>query len=131
MLMNAGVKKTFSKQLIVLTLVMCLLPHSNLVLALEDGQKPNYQSSQPCDFYDDLAFNSTAANSSIKWQVDLGHRLPGSDASYNLRESIKENLTQWQFREETHAREDFNLTNLIATYEPENSSGQEIFFVAH
>tara|TARA_B100001142_G_scaffold304515_1_gene332689 strand:- start:360 stop:1559 length:1200 start_codon:yes stop_codon:yes gene_type:complete len=131
MLMNGGVKKTFSKQLIVLTLVMCLLPHSNLVLALEDGQKPNYQSSQPCDFYDDLAFNSTAANSSIKWQVDLGHRLPGSDASYNLRESIKENLTQWQFREETHAREDFNLTNLIATYEPENSSGQEIFFVAH
>ena len=131
MLMNVGVKKAFSKQLIALTLIMFLLPHSNLVLALENGQKPNYQSSEPCDFYDDLRFNSTAANSSIKWQVDLGHRLPGSEASYNLRESIKENLTEWQFREETHAREDFNLTNLIATYEPENSSGQEIFFVAH
>ena len=131
MLMNIGVRKAVSKQLIVLTLIMCLLPHSNLVLALEGGQKPNYQSSEPCDFHNDLIFNSTAANSSIKWQVDLGHRLPGSDASHNLRESIKENLTQWQFREETHAREDFNLTNLIATYEPENSSGQEIFFVAH
>ena len=91
MLMNIGVRKAVSKQLIVLTLIMCLLPHSNLVLALEGGQKPNYQSSEPCDFHDDLIFNSTAANSSIKWQVDLGHRLPGSDASYNLRESIKEN----------------------------------------
>ena len=129
--MDIGVKKTFSKQLIGLTFVLCLLSHSTLVMALEDGQKPIYKSSQPCDYFDDLIFNSTAANSSIKWQVDLGHRLPGSEASYNLRESIKENLTQWEFREETHAREDFNLTNLIATYEPENSSGQEIYFVAH
>ena len=129
--MDIGVKKTFSKQLIGLTFILCILSHSTLVMALEDGQKPIYKSSQPCDYFDDLIFNSTAANSSIKWQVDLGHRLPGSEASYNLRESIKENLTQWEFREETHAREDFNLTNLIATYEPENSSGQEIFFVAH
>ena len=129
--MDVGVKKTFSKQLIGLTFVLCLLSHSTLVMALEDGQKPIYKSSQPCEYFDDLIFNSTAANSSIKWQVDLGHRLPGSEASYNLRESIKENLTQWEFREETHAREDFNLTNLIATYEPENSSGQEIYFVAH
>ena len=58
MLMNIRVRKAVSKQLIVLTLIMCLLPHSNLVLALEGGQKPNYQSSEPCAFHDDLIFNS-------------------------------------------------------------------------
>ena len=131
MLMDRTTEKVFKKQLLVFASILCIISHSTLVLALEDGQKPKYQSSEPCDYYDDLIFNSTAANSSIKWQVDLGHRLPGSNASYNLRESIKENLTEWQFREEVHSREDFNLTNLIATYQPENSSGQEIFFVAH
>jgi len=124
-------QKALKNRLIVLALIACLLSQSTLVLALGNGDKSVYQSSEPCEYFDDLIFNSTAANSSIKWQVELGPRLPGSEASHQLRESIKENLTEWQFREETHSREDFNLTNLIATFEPQNSSGQEIFFVAH
>ena len=53
-----------------------------------------YQGSNPCDYIDELLFNSTAANASIAWQTDLGPRLPGSNASEQLRESIIENLAK-------------------------------------
>lgn len=131
MLMDVSNQKALKKRLLVLVLITCLVSHSTLVSALEGGEKPIYQSSEPCEYFEELTFNSTAANASIKWQVELGHRLPGSEPSYQLRESIKENLTEWQFSEDTHSRENFNLTNLVATFEPENSTGQEIFFVAH
>jgi hypothetical protein len=97
MLMDVSNQKALKKKLIVLALITCLVSHSTLVLALEGGEKPIYQSSEPCEYFKELTFNSTAANASIKWQVELGHRLPGSEPSYQLRESIKENLTEWQF----------------------------------
>lgn len=131
MLMEVDTRNVLKKQLLVFALIACLSSQNTLVLALPGGEKPIYQDVEPCEYFDELIFNSTAANDSVKWQVELGHRLPGSEPSFQLRESIKENLTEWQFREETHSREDFNLTNLIATFEPENSSGQEVFFVAH
>lgn len=131
MLMEDNAPKVLKKQLLVIALVAVLVSHTTLISALQGGEKPIYQNSAPCEYFNDLIFNSTAANASVKWQVELGHRLPGSEPSFQLRESIKENLTDWEFTEETHSREDFNLTNLIATFEPQNSSGQEIFFVAH
>ena len=112
-------------------LIACILSCSTLISASQDSEKTQYLETNPCEFYDDLIFNSTAANQSVAWQVSLGHRLPGSNASDNLRESIKENLTEWNFTEEEHERENFILTNLIASYEPSNSSGQEIYLVAH
>ena len=129
--MEDNAPKVLKKQLLVIALVAVLVSHTTLISALQGGEKPIYQNSAPCEYFNDLIFNSTAANASVKWQVELGHRLPGSEPSFQLRESIKENLTDWEFTEETHSREDFNLTNLIATFEPQNSSGQEIFFVAH
>ncbi len=91
-----------------------------------------YQGSSPCDYIDDLSFNSTAANASITWQTDLGPRLPGSNASKQLRESIVENLSaNWSFTESSHNREDFTLTNLVGTFSPNNSTGQNVVFVAH
>jgi hypothetical protein len=129
--MEDNAPKVLKKQLLVIALVAVLVSHTTLISALQGGEKPIYQNSAPCEYFNDLIFNSTAANASVKWQVELGHRLPGSEPSFQLRESIKENLTDWEFTEETHSRENFNLTNLIATFEPQNSSGQEIFFVAH
>jgi hypothetical protein len=90
-----------------------------------------YQGSEPCLSIDKLSFNSTAANDSITWQTDLGPRLPGSNASAELRRSIVENLSEFTFEESSHARENFTLTNLVGTFSPENSTGQNVVFVAH
>jgi|TARA_B100001094_G_C18194920_1_gene810069 hypothetical protein len=90
-----------------------------------------YAGKDPCESIDSIAFNGTAANESVLWQTSIGPRLPGSNASAQLRQSITENLTQWSFEESSHQRENFTLTNLVGTYSPENSTGQNVVFVAH
>ena len=122
---------SLNKTLLLFAIIALLLNNSTLVLASENEQQISYIETVPCDYYGNFSFNSTAANESVHWQVELGPRLPGSNAYFALRESIKENLTDWTFEEETHYREDFYLTNLIATYKPFNSSSQEIYLVAH
>ena len=56
-----------------------------------------YQGSEPCQSISELQFNGTKANQSVSWQTSLGYRLPGSNASAELRQSVTENLTQWSF----------------------------------
>lgn len=90
-----------------------------------------YQGSDPCDSIPELQFNATKANHSVSWQTSLGYRLPGSDASAELRQSITENLTEWSFTESSHQRANFTLTNLVGTYSPGNTTGQNVIFVAH
>ena len=90
-----------------------------------------YQGSEPCLSINELSFNSTAANDSITWQTDLGPRLPGSNSSAELRRSITENLSEFTFEESSHNRENFTLTNLVGTFSPQNSTGQNVVFVAH
>ena len=90
-----------------------------------------YQGSDPCDSISELQFNATLANESVSWQTSLGYRLPGSDASAELRQSVTENLTEWSFTESSHQRANFTLTNLVGTYSPENTTGQNVIFVAH
>ena len=131
MLMPSKDISSLNKTLLLFAIIALLLNNSTLVLASENEQQISYIETVPCDYYGNFSFNSTAANESVHWQVELGPRLPGSNASFALRESIKENLTDWTFEEETHYREDFYLTNLIATYKPFNSSSQEIYLVAH
>jgi len=116
---------------------MALLVISTLLLNISNPVKSesaefSYQGSNPCDFIHDLSFNASAANASISWQTNLGPRLPGSNASATLRQSISENLSaSWSFSESSHERENFILTNLVGTYSPENSSGQNVVIVAH
>ena len=117
--------------------IMALLVITTLLFSISNTVKSesvefSYQGSNPCDFIDDLSFNASAANASISWQTNLGPRLPGSNASANLRQSITENLSaSWSFSESSHERENFILTNLVGTYSPENSSGQNVVIVAH
>jgi hypothetical protein len=96
-----------------------------------DNSQRIYQGSEPCQDISELQFNGTKANQSVSWQTGLGYRLPGSNASAELRQSVTENLTQWTFTESSHQRENFNLTNLVGSFSPENTSGQNIIFVAH
>ena len=96
-----------------------------------DNSQQIYQGSEPCQSISELQFNGTKANQSISWQTSLGYRLPGSNASAELRQSVTENLTHWSFTESSHQRENFTLTNLVGSYSPENTSGQNVVFVAH
>ncbi len=96
-----------------------------------DNSQQIYQGSEPCQSISELQFNGTEANHSVSWQTSLGYRLPGSNASAELRQSIAENLTHWSFTESSHNRENFTLTNLVGSYSPENTSGQNVVFVAH
>tara|TARA_B100001989_G_scaffold37901_1_gene22880 strand:+ start:5822 stop:7036 length:1215 start_codon:yes stop_codon:yes gene_type:complete len=117
--------------------ILALLVVSTLLFNLTSTVKSeptefSYQGSDPCEFIDDLSFNASAANASITWQTNLGPRLPGSNASASLRASITENLSaSWSFSENSHEREDFTLTNLVGTFTPENSTGQNVVIVAH
>ena len=96
-----------------------------------DNSPQMYQGSEPCQDISELQFNGTKANQSVSWQTGLGYRLPGSNVSAELRQSVTENLTQWSFTESSHQRENFTLTNLVGSYSPENTSGQNVIFVAH
>ena len=56
-------------------------------------------------------------------------RVPGSEASSNLRVSIKENLTGWRIIETTHFVDGMILTNLFATWN--YGLGSEVILAAH
>ena len=77
----------------------------------------------------DLKFDGDLANQSVKFQTDLGPRIPGSVASSMLRESIKDNLTGWHITESTHHSEGWTLTNLYATWN--KGMGSNVMFAAH
>tara|TARA_B100000459_G_scaffold25072_1_gene12169 strand:+ start:2081 stop:3316 length:1236 start_codon:yes stop_codon:yes gene_type:complete len=100
-------------------------------VASAENSSKQYSGGNPCDFIDSVEFNGTAANESVLWQTSIGPRLPGSNASAQLRQSISENLSQWSFEESSHERENFTLTNLVGSYSPNNSTGQNVVFVAH
>ena len=77
----------------------------------------------------DLQFSGDNANESVHYQTSLGPRLPGSEASSKLRESIKSNLTGWKIVETTHHVDGMVLTNLFATWN--HGLGSEVILAAH
>ena len=77
----------------------------------------------------DLQFSGNNANESVHYQTSLGPRLPGSEASSKLRESIKSNLTGWKIVETTHHVDGMVLTNLFATWN--HGLGSEVILAAH
>ena len=76
-----------------------------------------------------LQFNGENANESVHFQTSLGPRLPGSEASSKLRESIKSNLTDWRIVETSHHVDGMVLTNLFATWN--HGLGSEVILAAH
>ena len=71
-----------------------------------------------CDASERLAFNGTKANASVQWQVDLGPRLPGSNASAEFRHHLTTTLNNegWAVTQTVHHRHGMNLTNLEARW---------------
>ena len=89
------------------------------------GQDSNVNQSENCDFQ----FDGEKANSSVSFQTSLGPRVPGSEASSALRDSIKQNLTGWRIIETTHLVDGMILTNLFATWN--YGLGSEVILAAH
>lgn len=124
MLLSLNAKSRGQKRLIGVVFVCLLL--SNVTSA--SGNEDNWINSVDiCQKISELQFNGTLANQSVTWQTELGPRLPGSNASLALRESITENLTTygWDVELSTHISHEIELTNVIATWKPQNLSPNE------
>ena len=76
------------------------------------------ESLLDCDGIESLEFDGLAANQSVSFQVGLGPRLPGSNASSALLDSFMENNTAWNWTLDKHPYLDTNLTNLHGVYKP-------------
>ena len=74
-----------------------------------------------CQGIESLEFDGLAANQSVSFQVGLGPRLPGSNASSALLNSFMENNTAWNWTLDKHPYLDTNLTNLHGIYTPANN----------
>lgn len=109
------------KRLIAVVFICLLL--TNITSASENSD----EWSAPldiCSKIPELQFNGTLANQSVVWQTELGPRLPGSNASATLRSSLAENLTAdgWKVEFNNHTSHEINLTNVVATWSPQNLS---------
>ena len=71
-----------------------------------------------CEGMESLEFDGIKANQSVSFQVGLGPRLPGSNASKALLESFMENNTAWSWTLDKHPYADTNMTNLHGIYTP-------------
>jgi hypothetical protein len=124
MLSPLSTQRGVGKRLIGVVFVCLLL--SNTTSASGDGE--NWiDSVDICQKTSELQFNGTLANQSVLWQTELGPRLPGSNASLELRDSLTENLTAygWDIELSNHISHEIELTNVIATWKPQNLSQNE------
>ena len=124
MLSPLNTQSSGQKRLIGVVFVCLLL--SNITSA--SGNDDNWiDSVDICQKTSELQFNGTLANQSVTWQTELGPRLPGSNASLALRESLTENLTNygWDVELSNHIAHEIELTNVIATWKPQNLTQNE------
>ena len=75
-------------------------------------------ASPYCSLLPALEADGERANASVAWQVGLGPRLPGSDASAALLDGFEENHSAWSFERDTHTYAGGTLTNLVAVFPP-------------
>ena len=93
----------------------------NPVNADEIEDEVAQESILNCEGINSLEFDGLAANQSVTFQVGLGPRLPGSNASSALLDSFIENNTAWNWALDKHPYLDTNLTNLHGVYTPESN----------
>ena len=125
MLSPLSTQRGAGKHLIGVVFVCLLLSNSTSASDTNDNW---INSVDICQKTSELQFNGTLANQSVSWQTELGPRLPGSNASLVLRESLTENLTSygWDIELSSHISHEIELTNVIATWKPQNLTQNEI-----
>ena len=121
------------KRLVAILLSLVLLSNLTTVLAeTKTIQISNLKTlEEVCQHYDQLVFDGNQSMDYATFQVELGYRIPGSEASAKLINSFSENASGYEVTTPSHNVEGMNATNLIAKYSPENSSGEVVIIAAH
>ena len=88
---------------LMLTLSMLLPVNAN-----EIENEAVLTSTLNCEGIGDLEFDGLAANESVSFQVGLGPRIPGSNASSALLDSFVANNTAWNWTLDRHPYIDTN-----------------------
>lgn len=81
-----------------------------------------------CTLIPTLEADGERANASVAWQVGLGPRLPGSNASTALLDGLEARHPSWSFERDDHAWSSTGLTNLVAMYPPNATLEQDRAF---
>jgi len=95
---------------------------------------PSVVSSESvCTVIETLEFDGRNANASVTTQVEFGNRVPGSNASMELRNWFMETRPNFQWTLDPHSREGYNLTNLEGRLIPDDvqENGSVIVLAAH
>jgi glutaminyl-peptide cyclotransferase len=112
--------------------VLCLLAAFPAHGAGSNGDWPDIEG-ELCEAAQTLVFNGTLANESVQWQVDLGPRVPESNASATLRAQLRSMLEPWGYEvtETVHHRHGMNLTNLEARWASPTPNATQLVLSAH
>ena len=114
-------------------LVILLCSCSTSFIQPADAVESPYEAVQICEYVEQLEFNGTLANESVHWQTSLGPRVPGTNASEAFRNSVDENLTQWDVSMHEYTVDNLTFTNIEAVLEPVGADNNtpRIVLVAH
>jgi len=90
-------------------------------------------SAEICSSIKNLEFDGQSANQSVTTQVNFGARIPGSNASEDLRNWFMETRPEFDWTLDPHQRDGYNLTNLEGRLVPGSAeeSGPVIVLAAH
>ena len=90
-------------------------------------------SAEICSTVEELQFNGQNANESVTTQVNFGARIPGSNASEDLRDWFMETRPEFNWSLDPHQREGYNLTNLEGRLLPSDAEelGPVVVLAAH
>ena len=133
MLMQFGGDLRTSQRFAILAVLLLLCSLSTSFTQPVHAVESPYQAVEICDYVDQLEFNGTLANESVHWQTSLGPRVPGTNASETFRNSVEENLTQWNVSMHEYTVDDLTFTNVEAVLEPVGADNNtpRIVLVAH
>lgn len=94
--------------------------------------EPFTERSNLCTAADELVFDGDEANRSVSDQVNLGSRVPGSDASANLRSIIAQQGQDngWTVDTSTHTTHNVTFTNLFLKHTGNGGPGQPMLVLS-
>ncbi len=103
------------------------------ILLIASIGAPIASSASVCSTIETLEFDGQRANESVTTQVEFGPRLPGSNASMELREWFMDTRPEFDWSLDPHFRDGYNLTNLEGRLIPDDSeeNGPIIVLAAH
>ncbi|MAY04030.1 MAG: hypothetical protein CMB25_00310 [Euryarchaeota archaeon] len=113
---------------------LCMRSICLITILLLASVGPSVVSSESvCTVIETLEFDGQNANESVTTQVEFGNRVPGSNASMELRNWFMETRPNFQWTLDPHSREGYNLTNLEGRLIPDDAqeNGSVIVLAAH